>query len=113
VGCGHSIELVTVPWWLLKISGEADNPLLDWMNQRLAYLEGLLSGREWLAADRFAVADLLMADLLRIPDVRANGHRPASEAYIKRVTSRPAFHKAHADQIAHFAASDKSRPKSE
>jgi glutathione S-transferase len=108
----NSIELVTVPWWFLKISGEADNGLLDWMNQRLAYLERLLSQREWLAADRFTVADLLMADVLRIPDVRANGHRPASEAYIKRVTDRPAFRKAHADQIAHFATSDKSRPKS-
>ena len=60
----NSIELVTVPWRFLKISGEAGNGLLDWMNQWLAYLERLLSEREWLAADRFTVADLLMSDVL-------------------------------------------------
>jgi glutathione S-transferase len=109
----NSIEMVTVPWWFLKISGDVDNGLTNWMNQRLAHLERLLSEREWLAADRFTVADLLMADVLRIPNVRAHGHRPATETYIKRVIGRPAFRRAHADQIAHFAASDKTRTKLE
>lgn len=104
----NSIEMVTVPWWFLKISGDADNGLTGWLNQRLAHLESVLSEREWLAADRFTVADLLMADVLRVPDVRAHGDRPATEDYIKRVLDRPAFRKAHADQIAHFAAADKA-----
>jgi glutathione S-transferase len=59
--------------------------------------------------DRFTAADLIMADVLRIPDVRARGDRPATEAYIQRLAARPAFKKAHADQLAHFAAADESR----
>jgi glutathione S-transferase len=31
---------------------------------------------------------------------------PACRAYVERATSRPAFKKAHADQMAHFAAAD-------
>jgi glutathione S-transferase len=50
-----------------------------------------------------------MADVLRIPKVRAFGVRPASEAYIIRATDRPAFKKAHADQIRLFEAADAKR----
>jgi glutathione S-transferase len=102
----NSIEMVSVPWWFLKISGQEDNPLVDWLGNRLNQLEKVLEAREWLAASRFTVADLLMADVLRVPDVRAFGHRPASEAYVTRLTNRPAFQKAHADQLAHFARAD-------
>lgn len=105
----NSIEMVTVPWWFLKISGSPDNPLAGWMDKRLGQLEAVLAGREWLAAGRFTVADLLMADVLRIPDVRARGRRPATEAYVARLTARPAFRKAHADQIAFFEAADRAR----
>lgn len=107
----NSIEMVTVPWWFLTISGQADNGLAGWMNQRLGHIERVLSDRQWLAADRFTVADLLMADVLRISLVRAHGERPATESYIKRMTARPAFRKAHADELAHFAAADKVRTK--
>ena len=79
------------------------------MGKRLDQLEQVLGEREWLAADRFTAADLLMADVLRIPKVRASGDRPATEAYVARMTARPAFKKARADQIAHFAAADASR----
>jgi glutathione S-transferase len=61
-------------------------------------------------ADRFTAADLLMADVLRVPKARAFGNRPATEAYVTRMTGRPAFKKAHADQLAHFAAADVNRP---
>lgn len=105
----NSIEMVTVPWWFLKISGDADNELTGWMGQRLDQLEEILSEREWLAADRFTVADLLMADVLRVPEVRAFGSRPASEAYVARATDRPSFKKAQADQIGLFAAADEKR----
>ena len=105
----NSIEMVTVPWWFLTISGQAENGLVGWMNQRLAHVERVLSERQWLAAKRFTVADLLMADVLRVSLVRAHGKRPATEAYINRITERPAFRKAHADQMAHFAAADKAR----
>lgn len=106
----NSIEMVTVPWWVLKISGDADNPLTGWMGQRLAAIERTLTERAWLAADRFTVADLLMADVLRVGEVRAFGDRPATEAYLARVTDRPAFRKAQVDQIAQFEAADAARP---
>lgn len=106
----NSIEMVTVPWWFLEISGVEDNRLAGWAEMRLGQLEQVLNEREWLAADRFTVADLLMADVLRVSKVRTFGDRPASEAYVARVTDRPAFKKARADQIAHFAAADAGRP---
>lgn len=105
----NSIEMVTVPWWFLRISGREENELAGWMGNRLNQIEQTLSGREWLAAGRFTVADLLMADVLRVPDVRAFGDRPATEAYVNRVTDRPAFKKARADQIAQFKAADERR----
>lgn len=105
----NSIEMVSVPWWFLEISGAQDNHLTGWMASRLGQLERVLSEREWLAADRFTVADLLMADVLRVSKVRAFGERPATEAYVARVTGRPAFMKVHADQLAHFAAADEGR----
>lgn len=105
----NSLEMVTVPWWFLKISGEEDNPLAGWMGQRLGQLEAVLAEREWLAGGRFTVADLLMADVLRVRHVRAFGHRPASEAYVERLTDRPAFKKAQADQIALFEQADATR----
>ncbi|WP_437336614.1 glutathione S-transferase family protein [Sorangium sp. So ce394] len=105
----NSIEMVSVPWWFLKMCGDAQNKLTGWMGKRLDQLEKVLSEREWLAADRFTVADLLMADVLRIPDVRSFGDRPATEAYVTRVTGRPAFKKAQADQIALFKAADEKR----
>lgn len=105
----NSIEMVSVPWWFLKISGQEDNPLAGWMGSRLQQLEDVLEARDWLVADRFTVADLLMADVLRVPAVRAFGHRPATEAYIARVTDRPAFKLAYAAQMAHFEAADQTR----
>lgn len=100
----NSIEMVTVPWWFLALSGQQDNPMTGWMDKRLVQLEAVLGERDWLAAGRFTVADLIMADVLRVPKVRAHGDRPATEAYVARLTARPAFRKAHADQIAHFSA---------
>jgi glutathione S-transferase len=105
----NTIEMLTVPWWFLKMSGKEEPGLTGWMDKRLQQLEHVLSEREWLAASRFTVADLLMADALRVSAVRAFGKRPATEAYVTRVTDRPAFRKAHADQLAHFAAGDERR----
>ncbi|MEO6186866.1 MAG: glutathione S-transferase family protein [Steroidobacteraceae bacterium] len=105
----NSIEMASVPWWFLKMSGAADNPLTGWLTQRLDHMERVLGEQEWLAAGRFTVADLLMADVLRIPAVRTFSDRPATESYVARVTDRAAFRKAHADQIRHFEAADQNR----
>jgi glutathione S-transferase len=105
----NSIEMVTVPWWFLKMCGDEDNQLTGWMGQRLEQIERILGQRPWLAAGRFTVADLLMADVLRVREVRAFGNRPATEAYVARVTDRPSFRKAQSDQIALFEAADEKR----
>src|SRR6187455_2193341 len=105
----NSIEMVTVPWWFLKMSGDENNDLTGWMGKRLDQLERVLSEQEWLAAERFTVADLLMADVLRISAVRSFGDRPATEAYVTRVTGRASFRKAHGAQIAQFEAADRTR----
>jgi glutathione S-transferase len=108
----NSIEMVTVPWWFLKISRAENAGVTGWMAKRLDQLERVLSEHQWLAAERFTVADLLMADVLRIPEVRAFGNRPASEAYVLRITDRASFKKAHADQIRHFELADQRRAES-
>lgn len=105
----NSIEMVTVPWWFLEVTGAKDNHLTGWLASRLDHMESVLKEREWLAADRFTVADLLMADVLRVARVRSFGDRPATESYVTRITERPSFKKTHADQIAHFAAADAVR----
>ena len=106
----NSIEMVTVPWWFIGLSKPAENPLEDWLASRLSRLDAVLAQREYLAAGRFTLADLLMADILRVKKLRAAlGPYPALEAYTGRITARPAFLKAHADQMAHFAAADAAR----
>jgi glutathione S-transferase len=102
----NSIEMVTVPWWFLEVSGATENGLTGWLANRLDTMERVLKEREWLVADRFTAADLLMADVLRVAKVRAFGDRPATERYLTRVTGRPAFRKAHDDQLAYFAQAD-------
>lgn len=105
----NSLEMVTVPWWFLNICGDENNGLTGWMGQRLDHIERILGEREWLAAGRFTVADPLMADVLRVPKVRAFGDRPATEAYVARTTGRPAFRKAEAEQVDQFEAADAAR----
>lgn len=108
----NSVEMASLPWSLLIFSGAAkDTPawkLFDaFLKQhRLAHLEPVLAERKWLAGS-FSVADILMADVLRLVD-RFDGltEYPACRAYVARATARPAFAKARADQIAHFAAAD-------
>lgn len=105
----NSIEMVSVPWWFLSLSGDRENGLAGWMRMRLGQLENVLRTREWLAASRFTVADLLMADVLRVPKVRDFAASPVIDAYIDRACDREAFRKAFADQLAHFQAADESK----
>jgi glutathione S-transferase len=41
--------------------------LLEFLKARLKHMEPVLAGREWLA-ETFSVADLLMADVVRLVD---------------------------------------------
>lgn len=107
----NSIEMVSVPWAFIGWSGvtPADNPLSGWLKSRFDHLETVLAEWDFLAAGRFTVADLLMADVLRQTPAAGRRDRPQIAAYIARVTSRPAFAKAHAGQLAHFARADAAR----
>jgi glutathione S-transferase len=108
----NSVEMASLPWSLLNFTGESHDTsvwrLFDdfLMVHRLKHLESALAQREWLAGD-FSIADILMADVLRLVH-RFDGLAtlPACRAYVERATARPAFVKAHADQMAHFAAAD-------
>jgi glutathione S-transferase len=107
----NSVEMASLPWSILKFSGDTgDTPISkrlgDFLNARLKHMEAVLAGREWLAGS-FSVADILMSDVLRLVD-RFDGLAgfPACSAYLARATTRPAFVKAHADQMTHFAAAD-------
>jgi glutathione S-transferase len=111
----NSVEMASLPWGLFRFMGFAnDTPegkFIDgFLNaSRLAHLEPVLANREWLAGP-FSIADIAMADVLRLVD-RFDGlaDYPACRAYLARATARPAFQKAHADQMAHFAAADKQQ----
>jgi glutathione S-transferase len=107
----NSVEMASLPWSVLAFSGDTgDTPawtrLNEFLKARLQHLAPVLAGREWLARS-FSVADILMADVLRLVD-RFDGLKgyPACRAYVARATARPSFVKAHADQMAHFAAAD-------
>jgi glutathione S-transferase len=64
-----------------------------------------------MVAGSFSVADILMADVLRLVD-RFDGlaDYPACRAHVARATARAAIKKAYADQVAHFAAVEQSVP---
>jgi glutathione S-transferase len=107
----NSVEMASLPWSLFMFSGDTgDTP--GWkrfdafLKARLQHMEPVLAGGEWLAGP-FSVADILMADVLRLVD-RFDGlaEHPACRDYVARATARPCFAKAHADQMAHFAAGD-------
>src|SRR5882762_5677589 len=106
-----SVEAASQPWSFFKFSGDTDEmPMRKFFNTfleaRLKHMETVLAGREWLVGT-FSIADILMADVLRLVDrFDRLSEQPACRAYVLQATSRPAFAKAHADQMAHFAAAD-------
>jgi glutathione S-transferase len=106
-----SVEAASQPWSFFKFSGDTDETPMrkffdTFIEARLKHMETVLAGREWLVG-AFSIADILMADVLRLVE-RFDGlsEYPACRAYVLQATSRPAFAKAHADQMAHFAAAD-------
>lgn len=110
----NSVEAASLPWSIFIFSGIAPEtpgrkPFDEFLAARLKHMDAVLAGREWLAGT-FSVADILMADVLRLVD-RFGGlaDHPACRAYVARATARPAFTKAYQDQMAHFAAADAAR----
>lgn len=106
-----SVEAASQPWSFFEFSGASEaTPMRKFfdgfLEARLQRMEAVLAARQWLA-DRFSIADILMADVLRLVD-RFDGlaEYPACRDYVARATARPGFVKAHADQMAHFAKAD-------
>ena len=107
----NSVEMASLPFSIFQFSGDkertAGRQALDaFLQARLGHTNAALADREWLTGT-FSAADILMADVLRLVD-RFDGlaEHAACRAYVARATARPAFAKAHADQLAHFAAAD-------
>ena len=108
----NSVEMASLPWSLCMFSGQSpDNPIFQQFESflkvsRLPHMEKVLATREWLAGP-FTIADIVMADTLRLVD-RFDGLKdfPAARAYVGHAAARPAFQKALADQMAHFAKAD-------
>lgn len=107
----NSVEMASLPWSLFMFSGDTEvtpgrKALDGFLAARLQHLEAVLKETEWLAGG-FTIADILMVDVLRLVD-RFDGleAHPACRDYIARATARLSFTKAHADQLAHFAAAD-------
>ena len=106
-----SVEAASQPWSFFKFFGDTEEtPMREFfdgfLEARLKHMEAVLAAREWLAGS-FSVADILMADVLRLVD-RFEGlaDYPVCKDYVERAKVRPAFKKAYADQMAHFAAAD-------
>lgn len=109
----NSVEMASLPLSIFKFSGDTTQTpgrqqLETFLLARLQHMESVLAGREWLSR-RFSIADVLMADVLRLVDRSDRlAAYPACRGYVARATARPSFAKAHADQLAHFAAADLS-----
>ncbi|MGB3387677.1 MAG: glutathione S-transferase family protein [Pseudaminobacter sp.] len=79
------------------------------MMGKLDALEKRMVDRDWVAG-AFSVADIMMADVLRIPEAEDQlSSYPALTDYVARATARPAFKKAMADHMAHWQAADVAR----
>ncbi|MGQ4877241.1 hypothetical protein ACOJCM_01540 [Billgrantia sp. LNSP4103-1] len=107
----NSVEMASLPWTIFMFTGDTEETpgrkVLDsFLSSRLQHIESVLAERPWLAGG-YSIADIAMADVLRLVG-RFDGlaHYPACRDYVARATVRPAFVKAHADQMAHFAAAD-------
>lgn len=107
----NGVEMAALPRFIFETADDQEQTpgrrgLDAFLAARLGHMETVLDSRQWLAGD-FSVADIAMSDVLRLVD-RFDGlaDYPACREYVSRSTERPAFAKAHADQVAHFAAAD-------
>lgn len=111
----NSIEPFTMAWMIARVFDRDEGQTAvtaGRMAPRLAQLDQFLSTRSFLVDERLTIADILMADILRI--VGAGGGLvpcPALKSYLARLTGRPAFTTALRDQMAHWESADRARGK--
>ena len=80
--------------------------LEEFIAKRLAPLEKLLGGQDWLG-ESFTIADIAMVTVLRaIGGSQLLADHPATQAYVARGEARPAFQQAMNDQLAAFDRHD-------
>lgn len=106
----NSVDLPSQPWALFRFMGyPGESPeakfIEDFLKVRLDRMEDVLTNKQWLVADQFTAADLLMADVLRqVNKFDGLVKYPACQSFVERLTARPAFQKAYKDQMNHFAS---------
>lgn len=87
------------PW-----AAEARPSAVKLLTARLVDLQTALGERDWLAGS-FSIADILMVTVLRILDhTPILQDYPALAAYKARGENRPAFRRAHAEQLESYAS---------
>lgn len=107
----NSVEAASLPWFILQFADDGAetkgrSAIDQFLASRLAHMEDVLGDKEWLT-NRFSVADIAMVDVFRvIHRFEGLARYPACESYMMRGEQRPAFKKAFADQMAHFASSE-------
>lgn len=110
----NSVEPQVMEWITAglfdKDEAAADRAMTKRLQPRLAQLAAALEGRDWLLGDPFTIADLMMVEVLRgAGDDGALDAHPVLKDYVARATARPAFQKAMADHMAHWAEADEAR----
>jgi glutathione S-transferase len=103
----NSIEIPLLTSWFVDMTGgkgtKPSDALKAWAQMRLEQLDGWLTNREFIAADEFTVADILMTHVIG-GGTDQNLVRPHANvlAYQKRCTNRPAWKKtiaAYCDRV--------------
>ena len=101
----NSVEMASLHWSLCAFAGDTEvtparKRFDEFLKARLQHVEAVVAGCEWLAGT-FSVADIAMADVLRLVD-RLDGLATC----FARATGRPSFVKTHANKMAHVASAD-------
>ena len=89
----NSVEMAGLPWSMSKFMGHPSDTAAwkfvdDFLKLRLKRLEPVLAGREWLAGS-FSVADILMADVLRVVDRFRRAGGQSRLPRLRRARHRP------------------------
>ncbi|MDS9467016.1 glutathione S-transferase family protein [Paracoccus sp. MBLB3053] len=103
----NSLEPVVMSYVVAKLFDKDENAAnlaRPRLHDRLKQLVPVIEGRDFIAADRFTIADILMTDIIRgVESFGELGDYPALRAYAEPILARPAFRRAHAAQLEHFA----------
>ncbi len=97
-----SLSTIVIPLLVNRLipgEGARDGIIVDFLrpeaDRHLDFVERKLSGRAFIAGDRFTGADIQMAPMLQYAGmIDLLGKRPAIHAWLEKVLSRPAYQAA-------------------